>query len=165
MKAFNKKAQLGAIGEVGENMLKLIFVGMILIIVFFIALSIYGAINGSSIITTPEAQAMFDVLDTMPALFDWAFMFLFGGMTIASLVFFSLREFSPIEYIISWLFTIVFSFMIFILGYVGQTFIQSSAFSTVISKITFIPFFMDNSFLFSSLYFVFALLAMHTTKT
>lgn len=162
MNEFNKKGQIHV---VGEGFLNLILGGMVLLIILFVAVTIYAGLTGSGVFTTPEMQAAIGIMDELPELVDWGFLFFFGGTVLASLVFFALREFSIVEYVFSWLYVFIFSFIIFIAGHVAQLFYVNPAFSSLVSRLTFMSFFIDNNFLFAIIYLLISLLAMHTPRS
>lgn len=156
-----KKAQML---EMGENFIDIFSSIVLILVVGAMALLLYTNLTGIAVLQNPDVLGALEFLNTYHTFVDWGLLLIFGGLVIGSIIRLTQIEINVVTYGLSWLIMIVFSFFFLIAGYVIQLLAENTFFGEVLTKMIFLPFFANNSFIFVTLYFIISLIALHSPK-
>jgi len=155
----NKKAN---IVDGFENVMWLIVGAFILIVLSFAVTTIGSSIEDKEGFDTPKLSKFWETLADMPVIMDWAFLLITLVTIGGSLIVYHLVNMEPLMYIVSWILTIILTIVIIVIGNALPILLDS--FPTIVNQMLFIPLFIINVHWIALIYFVLALITMHTPK-
>jgi len=158
----NKK---GSIFESMELYVRFFIFIITAVIISLVGFLIYIGLSAQTEFQSPLIQAMLVSLLKYPVWFDWGFLFISVCIMGASLFAFYAMDMTLGQYVGSWIYVIVFLFVILVISGAIDLVISADAFSGVVSQMTFIPFFVANVQWFALLYIMLSLVAMHSPRS